>query len=70
MRRYGFAIAAPLLLLGGCSDEPDFDERYEAAREEIETKAQLIDAELEATEAQPKATPTEQLAPSLPKEKR
>lgn len=70
MGRYGFAVAAPLLLLGGCSDEPDFDERYEAAREEIETKAQSIDAELEATKAEPKGTTTERRAPSPPEEKR
>ena len=39
--------ALVLLLLGGCESEPDFDERYAKAEEQIRTKAREIDAQLQ-----------------------
>lgn len=45
--------APPLLvltmfaLLGGCESEPDFDSRYEAAKDKIDSRAAEIDAELQ-----------------------
>jgi outer membrane murein-binding lipoprotein Lpp len=40
------AILAPLLL-AGCQSEPDFDERYERANQEIRAKAEALERELE-----------------------
>jgi len=37
------------LLLAACHAEPDFDERYNAANQEIQAKADAIDAQLEQT---------------------
>lgn len=46
------AILLPLLLLGACRDEPDFDARYDKAAAEIEARAKAIDADVaEAGEA-------------------
>ncbi|MFN2099876.1 hypothetical protein [Altererythrobacter sp. MF3-039] len=43
-------LAIPVLLLAsiaaGCSDEEDFDERYEDTHREITERAKSIDAEL------------------------
>lgn len=41
----GAAIVA-LLLLAGCRSEPDFDERYADARNEIANRASDIDRDL------------------------
>lgn len=41
----GPAVIA-LVLLAGCADEPDFDQRYSRAEEDIRLKAQQIDGEL------------------------
>jgi len=35
-----------VLLLAACNDEPDFDERFEAAETEIEQTAQSIEQDL------------------------
>jgi hypothetical protein len=43
--RSGFLV--PLMLLAACGGEPDFDERYEQAGEEIRARAESIDAQLE-----------------------
>lgn len=42
----GLCLAAIVLGLSGCSEEPSFDERYAETREEIGEKAGAIDAEL------------------------
>jgi len=42
-------LAAALLALGGCHREPTFDERYEAARSQIDEKAREIDAQATGT---------------------
>ena len=47
MRR---AFLLALLLLAACSREKDFDERYDAAAKEIETRAKAMDAALAAEE--------------------
>jgi hypothetical protein len=39
-----------LLLITACRGEPDFDERYDQASEEITAKADAIDAELQRRE--------------------
>ena len=44
------AASALVLALCACRSEPDFDERYEAAQDTIEAKAESIDAELKARE--------------------
>jgi PBP1b-binding outer membrane lipoprotein LpoB len=46
------AVLAAALLLGGCSGEPSFDERYRAADETIRETAAEIDAELAERERQ------------------
>ncbi|MGB3807703.1 MAG: hypothetical protein WA936_10935 [Erythrobacter sp.] len=48
----GLAILA-LVILCGCEREPTFDERYEAAQEEIEAKAAELDRELERAQVEP-----------------
>ena len=40
------SAALALLLLAACSSEPDFDERFSNAEEQIRSKAREIDAEL------------------------
>lgn len=45
MRR---AWLAPVLLLVACEDEPDFDERYEQAQEQIMERYDELGDELEA----------------------
>ncbi len=40
-----------LLLLGACSREPSFDERYSDTANEIEQRATNLDAELNEAEA-------------------
>ncbi|SNS28222.1 hypothetical protein [Sphingopyxis indica] len=40
------AIMLPLLLLGACKDEPDFDTRYDKAAAEIEARAKAMDADV------------------------
>ncbi|MDK2761552.1 MAG: hypothetical protein KYX64_09365 [Sphingopyxis sp.] len=39
-------ILLPLLLLTGCKDEPDFDERYDKASKEIEVRVKAMDADI------------------------
>ena len=39
------------LLLAACRAEPGFDERYDAANQEIEARADAIDAQLEQSGA-------------------
>jgi hypothetical protein len=43
---HGWAGFALILLLG-CESEPDFDERYAKAEQQIRTKAREIDAQLQ-----------------------
>jgi len=41
------ALAAGLLcLLSACQDEPDFDERYQAAEKKVREKAAELDADI------------------------
>jgi len=48
MRCSGLLLALPfLLIVAGCSSEPTFDERYEAARGDMDSTAARIDAELD-----------------------
>jgi outer membrane murein-binding lipoprotein Lpp len=62
------ALAAlALALLSGCGQEADFDQRYKAAGERLETKAAAIDKELEAAQREAAvAAPPDQAAPSAP----
>ena len=53
-----FAASALVLALCACRSEPDFDERYEAAQDTIEAKAESIDAELKEREKK-RPAPTE-----------
>lgn len=39
-----------LLLLAGCDKEPDFEERYDKAAEEIEARARAMDADIAKSE--------------------
>ncbi len=48
-------LAAALLALGACHCEPTFDERYEAARTQIDKKAHEIDAQAMGTGTPPAA---------------
>ncbi len=52
-----------LMLLGACSSEPDFSERYDAASKQIGTSAKKIDLELEkrSREADPVENSTDPL---------
>lgn len=36
----------PLLLLAACKDEPRFEERYDKAAKEIESRAKAMDADI------------------------
>lgn len=45
MRRAVFLLTAPLLL-AACHKEPDFEERYHKAAEEIEARAKAMDADI------------------------
>ena len=47
MRR--LIILSPVCLAAACNSEPNFDERYERAQEQIENKANELDNELQAT---------------------
>ena len=59
-------LLLPLCLLAGCGDEPDFDERYEAAEQDLHRRAAEIDAELESRKkaAETPATDEARAAPS------
>ena len=50
------------LSLGACSSEPDFDERFDEAKANIEATAKSIDADLgqqaQPTPSSPGSTPT------------
>jgi hypothetical protein len=60
-------IALCLALLAGCNREPDFDQRFKAAGERLETKAAAIDKELDAAQREAAAVaPPDQAAPSAP----
>ena len=39
-------ILVPLLLLAGCKDEPRFEDRYDKAAKEIESRAKAMDADI------------------------
>ena len=41
-----------LALLGACKDQPDFDARYDKAAQEIEARAQAMDARIAESPAQ------------------
>jgi hypothetical protein len=59
--------SAVLLMAGAalaCRSEPDFDERYEAAEQRIERKAQSIDRELAADRNGRDSDPAERGNPS------
>ena len=56
------ASLALLAALGGCRNEPDFDERFEKAQKDIEKTAREIERDLEkarkeAAEASPSPAP-------------
>lgn len=53
MRR--LLLIAPFLLTA-CNKEPDFDERYDKAAQEVEARAKAMDADIAASEAAAKAT--------------
>lgn len=40
------AILLPLLILGACQSEPDFEERFDKASAEIEGRAKAMDADI------------------------
>lgn len=48
---FGMIVIGGLLSLAGCTNEPDFDERYDAASARIQAAAQDIDAQIAATGA-------------------
>ena len=41
-----------IVLLAGCAKEPTFDERFDETREELLSKAEELDKEIEARDAQ------------------
>lgn len=46
MRNFAiFAVLSGACLLAGCSNEPNFDERYEKANAEIQKRVKALDAE-------------------------
>lgn len=53
MRGVAMALLMIAAALGGCSQEPDFDERYDNASRTIVEKAKAIDSEIAATGAPP-----------------
>ena len=48
-------LIAALALLGACKDQPDFDARYDQAAQEIEARAQAMDAGI--AESSPQGLP-------------
>lgn len=53
MRTFACALLGAAVMLGACSREPDFDERYEQASRTIVDRAKAIDAQITATGAPP-----------------
>lgn len=62
-RASAIAVATALCLLSACKDEPDFDERYEAAEEKIRGKAREIDSALAKAERDRRGTPAPEPSP-------
>ena len=56
-------LLVPLLLLAGCKDEPAFEERYDKAAKEIETRAKAMDADI-AKSDEAAAAASEDLQPA------
>ena len=46
-----WAAAAALLLLGGCGDRRDFDQRYNDTSDKLEEKARRLDQNITAEQA-------------------
>ncbi|EJL23245.1 hypothetical protein [Novosphingobium sp. AP12] len=55
MRRLIAPVVMIAAVLGGCSREPDFDERYNSVSKTIVKKAKAIDSQIAATGAPPVA---------------
>jgi PBP1b-binding outer membrane lipoprotein LpoB len=49
MRRLIVPVVTLAAVLGGCSREPDFDERYNSASRTIVERAKAIDSQIAAT---------------------
>ena len=47
----GVALLLPVLLLAACKDEPRFEDRYDKAAKEIETRAKAMDADIAKSDA-------------------
>ncbi|GGD81060.1 hypothetical protein [Croceicoccus mobilis] len=58
--RVAIAVTALGLLLGGCQQEPDFDERFDKAQEETSRLAKDIDRQIDET-APPETAPATQV---------
>lgn len=43
-------LLLPLLLLAACKDEPKFEDRYEKAADEIQSRAKAMDADIAAAD--------------------
>jgi len=56
-------LLVPLLLLGACKDEPDFDTRYEKAAKEVEARAKAMDAAIAEAEQAARAAGEDPSAP-------
>lgn len=56
-------LLVPLLLLGACKDEPDFDTRYEKAVKEVEARAKAMDADIAEAEKAARAAGEDRSAP-------
>lgn len=56
MRLNPAMLVLPLLALGGCQREPDFEERYKDASAQISQSAREIDAQIAGTDAPSQAS--------------
>lgn len=57
MRATGIGLLGLLIALGGCSREPEFDQRFKDVSASISASADAIDAEILATDsAEPRST--------------
>ena len=67
-------LVLPLLFLAACKEEPRFEDRFDKASEEVESRALAMDADIaaadkaakEAGEVEPKALPTNSTPSNAP----